>query len=156
VGLGLASFVEPLLSRRLLWGLALGLIVIGYLVIRPVALMTEVDASSDRRAEMFGSEILSAAPGNSILFAKGDRAVFALWYFHYALGKRPDLAVLAEDLLHFDWYQETIHATYPALVVPGPFPWPETLAAANPSRPVCYVHYSDGVDMTCQQPAASP
>ena len=156
IGFAVTEFAGTLHSRRPIWGLALGLIVIGYFVIRPITYLAEVDASGDQQAEMFGKEVLAAAPENSILFAKGDRAVFALWYFHYALGKRSDLAVLAEDLLHFDWYQETIHATYPALVVPGPFPWPETLAAANASRPVCYVRYSDGVDMTCQQPAASP
>jgi hypothetical protein len=156
VGLSLPGFAGSLLPNRPLWRLALGLVVIGYFVIRPAAYLAEVDASSDRRAEMFGDEVLSAAPENSILFARGDRAVFALWYFHFALGERPDLAVLAEDLLHFDWYQETLHGTYPLLVIPGPFPWPETLAAANPSRPVCHVRYSDRVELTCLPAAGSP
>ena len=131
--------------------MALGLIAVGYFVIRPGTYLAQVDASGDRRAETFGREVLLEAPRQAIVFAKGDRAVFTLWYFHFALGERPDLAVVAVDLLHFDWYQETLRATYPSLSVPGPFPWPETLSGANPSRAVCYVRYSDETEMDCSQ-----
>jgi hypothetical protein len=129
---------------------------IAYFVLHPAAYLAELDASADRRAELFGRQILSAAPTNSILFARGDRAVFTLWYFRFALGERPDLAVLAEDLLHFDWYQETLRATYPELVIPGPFPWPETIALANPSRTICYVQYADQTEMECSSPVQPP
>jgi hypothetical protein len=118
--------------------------------------VNSVDASGDRQAEIFGRDSLAAAPENAILFANGDKAVFTLWYFHFALGERPDLAVLAEDLLHFDWYQETLRSTYPWLVVPGPFPWPETLAAAQASRPICYVRYAARLDITCREPTIPP
>lgn len=156
IGLGLAGLAGSLRSHRPVWRLALGVIVIGYFAIRPLTYMVEVDASHDRRAEMFGREVLSAAPEDAIVFTKGDRAVFALWYFHFALAQRSDLSVLAEDLLHFDWYQQTLRATYPSLVVPGPFPWPQSIASANPSRPVCYVQYSDHPEMDCSKPIQSP
>jgi len=64
--------------------------------------------------------------------------------------------VLAEDLLHFDWYQENLRATYPSLVVPGPFPWPEKIALENPSRTICYVQYADQTEMECSQPIDLP
>jgi hypothetical protein len=156
VGLGIAELTRLLDLRLSMWGVALGLIVIGYFVIRPVTYLTQVDASADRRAELFGREALSAAPENAILFVRGDRAIFALWYFHFALGQRPDLAVVAVDLMHFDWYQETLRATYPSLVLPGPFPWPETLAAANASRPACYARYSDRTEIDCSQLSIPP
>jgi hypothetical protein len=79
-----------------------------------------------------------------------------LWYVHFALGERPDLAVVASDLLHFDWYQENLKATYPSLAVPGPFPWPETIIEANPSREACYVQYSDRAEVSCSQPLEPP
>jgi hypothetical protein len=151
IGLGLAGLPGAYRSRLPAWGWALGLIAIGYFAIRPVTYLAQVDASGDRRAETFGREILAAAPENAILFAEGDRAVFTLWYFHYALGERPDLAVLAVDLLHFDWYQENLRLTYPSLVVPGPFPWPATLSDANPSRPACYTRYADRTELDCSQ-----
>jgi hypothetical protein len=111
-----------------------------------------VDASHDRRAETFGREVLSAAPQDAIVFARGDEAVFSLWYFHFALGERPDLIVLAEDLLHFDWYQENLRATYPSLVLPEPFPWPGAIISVNPARAACYARYSARTEMNCSNP----
>jgi hypothetical protein len=149
IGLGIAGLVNELSSRLPKLGLGLSLILMSYFAGRAVTQISEVDASHDHRAESFGKEVLSAVPENAMVFAKGDRAVFALWYFHFALGERSDLAVMASDLLHFDWYQETLQSTYPSLAVPGPFPWPETMALANPSRPVCYVQYVDQTEIEC-------
>ncbi len=98
---------------------------------------------------MFAQEVLSTAPDHALVFAKGDRAVFSLWYFHFALGERRDLAILAEDLLHFDWYRETLQATYPALEISGRFAWPETIGLDNPSRPFCTVEYTTQAEIHC-------
>ena len=133
-------------------GAGISLLLLLTFAMRSVWVIRQVDASGDLEAEAFGREILSAAPQDAIVFAEGDRALFALWYFHFALGERPDLAVLAEDLLHFDWYQENLRQTYPSLNVPGPFPWPGTIADANPARPVCYVWYEARTEMDCSTP----
>jgi hypothetical protein len=156
IGLGIGGLVKGLSRRLPILGLGLGLILISYFVGRSVTQLSEVDASDDFRAESFGREILSTVPENAMIFAKGDRAVFTLWYFHFALSERPDLAVMASDLLHFDWYQENLQSTYPSLAVPGPFPWPGTIAAANPSRPACYVQYADHAEIECAQPLTTP
>lgn len=156
LGLGLAALTPQFIQQSSLMRVYLALLVLGYFAARSITLMSQVDASQDRRAETFGREILSTAPENAILFAKGDRAVFTLWYFHFALGERPDLAVLAEDLLHFDWYQENLRATYSSLAIPGPFPWPETIARANALRAVCYVQFAGRTELYCQQPVISP
>jgi hypothetical protein len=129
---------------------------IGYFISRSFTYLDIVDASHDSRAVNFGQEVLATAPEHALVFATGDEAVFALWYFHFALGQRPDLAVMASDLLHFDWYQETLQSTYPSLVVPGPFPWPETIAAANAARPACYIQYADQTEIHCVEPLTSP
>jgi hypothetical protein len=150
------ELLRALRGRFPRFGLALGVFTVGVFVGQALLRMNQIDASTDLRAESFGKEALAAAPENAVVFAKGDRAVFALWYFHFALGERPDLAVLAEDLLHFDWYQENLHDTYPSLIVPGPFPWPETLMPANPSRPVCYMQYTNRTEIDCQMPVTSP
>lgn len=109
----------------------------------------QVDASQDLRAERFGRQIMSEVPQDALLFARGDRAVFTLWYFHFALKQRPDVIVIAEELLHFDWYLETLGSAYPALTIPVPLPWAETLAAANPQRTICYVQYTDSTEIRC-------
>ena len=156
IGLGTAGLTGRLSQRLPRWGWALGLALLAAFGLRSLAVWVQVDASRDGRAEAFGGEVLASLPQNALVFAKGDQAVFALWYFHFALGERPDLTVFATDLLHFDWYQETLQVTYPALVVPGPFPWPETIVRANPTRAICYVQYSGHPEMDCSKPTASP
>jgi hypothetical protein len=156
MGLGVSGslhrFTGQAFSRRLL----LQLLLLAYLMLRSETAFGKVDASHDRRAESFGREVLRTAPQNAILFAKGDRAIFALWYFHFGLGERPDLAILAVDLLHFDWYQESIRATYPLLKINAPLPWAETIANANPSRAVCSVQYTYKTMMECSEPLLLP
>jgi len=109
-----------------------------------------VDASKDLRAEMFGNQIIYDVPKDALVFVKGDQAIFSLWYFHFALHHRPDLIVVAEELLHFDWYQETLRDTYPFLNIPVPFPWSQNIADANPSHPVCYVEYAEQAEIDCK------
>jgi hypothetical protein len=156
IGSGLAGLVSGLSRRSSRLALSLAVLLVVYFVARPALSWNEVDASEDLRAESFGREVLAAAPENAMIFAKGDEAVFTLWYFHFALGQRPDLVVVANDLLHFDWYQETLRSTYPALVLPGPFPWPETLAFANPSRTACSAQYEDETKLQCVAPRRMP
>ena len=109
-----------------------------------------VDASHDLRAETFGRQVLSQAPRDAIVFAKGDKAIFAMWYFHFALKERPDMAVVATELLGFDWYQQSLQAAYPGLKLPGPFPFAERMAALNPDRPVCFIQYIEEAQIQCR------
>jgi len=156
IGLGISGLAHAISRRFPSLGLILGLLIAGYFVSRSAITFRQVDASQDTRAENFGHEVLSVAPENALVFAKGDQAIFALWYFHFGLGERPDLAVLATDLLHFDWYQETLHASYPSLTLTGPFPYPETISIANPTRAVCYVQYSVQAEIDCFEQGLSP
>lgn len=108
-----------------------------------------VDASQDTRADDFVAQIMVNAPADAIIVAKGDAAVFSLWYGHYALGQRPDLVVLAEDLLGYGWYQETIRRHYPLLDLPPYFPWASAVLASNPQRPYCQVAYDLSGKLSC-------
>ncbi len=65
-------------------------------------------------------------------------------------------SVVAEELLHFDWYLETLRDTYPMLDVPGPLPWAQNVADANPARPVCYVQFTGQEEIDCHDVAGSP
>ncbi len=151
ISLGLTGLIKGLshIRKRLAWVLSPLFFV--YLFVMAVHTFPMVNASHDLRAEDFGNRVLSTAPKAAVLFVEGDRAVFAMWYFHFALHKRPDLAVLATDLLHFDWYQESLRKAYPALVLPGPFPFPSTIVAANPGRAYCYVKYELQTEIVCNE-----
>lgn len=150
IGLAAGHILNLAGAKALKWGT--GMLLAAYFVWGGVSHAAQVDASQDRRAEQFGRQVLSEVPKEALVFAKGDRAVFTLWYFHFALGQRPDVTVIAEELLHFDWYVETLRATYPDLIIPSPLPWVETLTAANPERAPCFVKHADEVTIECAAP----
>ncbi len=113
VGLGLGGLLQPTIAHykgfRVVAAVMFGLLLVGYAVER----WPRVDASQDRRAEQFGAEVMASAPQNALVLAEDDASIFTLWYFHFALRQRPDLVVMAQDLLHFAWYDDTLRATYP-------------------------------------------
>jgi hypothetical protein len=149
LGLGVGELAALVSKRSPALAMGLSLLILGLVLIRSLSHFQQMDASQDSRAEDFARQVLTDAPREAILFAEGDGAIFALWYFHYALHERPDLVVIAKDLVTYDWYQETLKATYPTLSLPGPIVFPETIARANPNRPVCQVKYSGQVEMEC-------
>lgn len=146
IGLGAEGLMElaPQKSR-----LALGVFFILYLFLMAGTHWRQVDASQDLRAETFGKKVLAQSPEHAMVFAKGDKSIFTMWYFHFALHKRPDLVVVATDLLRFDWYLESLRMTYPELKLPGLFPFAEVMMAENPERPVCFIEYLHAAQIEC-------
>ncbi len=129
----------------------IGLICIVYLALLAASHWTKVDASHDLRAEAFGRRVLSDAPSHAILFAEDDRTVFTLWYFNYGLRIRPDVIVLADSLLPFDWYRENLRHVYPELALPETTPdtWLSAILQANPDRHACYPSYLEA-NLICE------
>jgi hypothetical protein len=113
---------------------------------------SQVDAAHDMRAEQFGLHEMKILPERAIVMADGDRAVFTLWYFHFALKQRPDLVILASDMLAMDWYRENMQRTYPQLNWTGDVFRVESFAAHNIDHPICYVSYWDRNETSCNTP----
>jgi hypothetical protein len=86
----------------------------------------------------YAEMVLDGAPRGGVLVASGDAATFALWYARYALGRRPDVAVLNEDLLAHAWYREHVGALHRDVVVPplraADVSTIDLLSTANPGR----------------------
>jgi hypothetical protein len=139
IGLGLGE-VALLLDKHNRWG---RLIVNGILVVLVLwmAVMNypKLDLSRDQRAEQFEKAVFAALPPQAIVVAKGDEALFSLWYYHFVLKGRPDIAVLADGLLSFPWYIDVLHDTYPTLSISPGAVSPDAVAQANPTRPTCEV-----------------
>ncbi len=155
IGAGVLRLSEAVSVR---WPRAAGWIGIFFLLFmswQAVMNWPQVDASADMRAEEFGEQVLTTVPADALLFAEGDQAVFALWYFHFSLGQRPDLAVVASDLLHFPWYLASLQKAYPELKIPGDYPFRQTLAVANPDRPACTVRFERWTQLYCQPAVGS-
>ncbi len=152
MGIGVGRLVDLIARRWRFISVGFGTAVLLVLFIQAGLHWSHVDASGDSRAETFGKDVLSIAPQDAIVFAKGDQAIFSLWYFHYALHNRPDLVVIASDLLQFDWYLQTLRSIYPAMDLSEPFPFPETVIVLNPDRYVCYAEYSQIPEINCVPP----
>jgi hypothetical protein len=119
-----------------------------------LATAPRVDASQDQRASRFAAEVLAAAPARALVVTSTDRDTFPLWYYHFAQGERPDIAIVVGPLLQFDWYRANLRAVYPALRVPET-PVGEhvaALAAANPARPLCRTAPDATSPLVCAPP----
>ncbi len=66
----------------------------------------------------YGLNVLNSLPPNSVLFAKGDTAIFPLWYFQYVEGRRMDVAVIGVDGLPMEWVRHNMVRLHPWLSVP--------------------------------------
>jgi hypothetical protein len=149
IGTGLGGLMEAASKRLNIPGVLVSIILIFALLVQARSHWSQVDAAHDLRAESFGKSVLSIAPERAIVFAQGDEAIFTIWYYQYGERKRPDLAIVANDLLGFSWYLHTLQSTYPDLNLPIPFPFAETIVAANPGRPICHIQYIQASVINC-------
>jgi hypothetical protein len=158
-GLGCATLLEQIAGKPWRnWGLpvVIGLLAILILVNTGIN-YTSVDASDARVAETFVETVFAAAPDDAIIFTLEDRDTFALWYHHYALGERQDVAVLVQPHLSYAWYQRTLENVYPDLILPdGGALSPEIFKELN-RRPVCRVEIEkwDFLCPTCAEAKGS-
>jgi len=74
-----------------------------------------MDTSSDREAYTFADNLLGAAAPDALIVSDGGAQTFSLWYLRYGLGKRPDVAVVDQNLLAFDWYRTDLARRLPEL-----------------------------------------
>jgi len=152
IGLGVASILEFVESQAWRPGMipvtaSLILLVFG---INAFGNYPDVDASQDTRAVDFAAHVLENAPKDAILFVHAGEDIFTLRYYVYALGQRPDLALLSGALVD-DWYREIMRQTYPTLQIPEKDCYnclARDIIALNP-RPACDVFYDAKEILVC-------
>lgn len=151
IGLGIGGLLDKKAAQNRIVKYGVAILFACLLVVLITVRWPQVDASQDARAEKFGSRAMEIIPPNGIVFVKSDRAIFALWYYHYALHLRSDISVVAPDLLHFTWYSDTLRSTYPSITWPDDILWQETIIEANPQRPICTASYVDLDEISCEK-----
>lgn len=105
IGLGLSAALDKLNSTFGNYGVWLMLTALAiFFTYSLVTAWPRLSLKEDHQAEQFGQAMLTAAPPGALLLSADDRATFTLWYFQYALNRRPDVLVVDQDLLAFDWY----------------------------------------------------
>jgi hypothetical protein len=138
IGLGGRWLVERAFESGTSLGIAAFALFAAFFVLRGFLAIPRMDLSEDHRAEEFGRAILEAAPAEAIVLSGGDESTFALWYFHYAYGLRPDVAVVSRDLLSEGWYRDVLQSRYSELAIPADHS-ARGFVQANPGRSVCRV-----------------
>ncbi len=108
--LDLLRLVEPSLRGA---GLAWALLI---LPLTSAALnFPAMSLRDDRAALDFAEGALSQAAPSALILVDDDRHTFALWYARYALGRRPDVAIVNVNLLNYNWYQASLAQAHPGL-----------------------------------------
>lgn len=87
----------------------------------------------------FAEHILHSSPPNAVLITSGDPEIFALWYFHFVEGQRPDVILVDDQLFAFDWYRERLQVLYPDLQGLARDDVPAFRTVNARQRPVCAV-----------------
>ena len=155
LGLGVGNLLDEInrLDHKN-WLLPLaGVLTLGVVLFNTRLLYPQVDASQDTRAEVFAQAVMENAPPGAIIFNNDDEDIFALRYYTYALGQRPDIAVFS-GALQYGWYREVMRATYPDLIIPGVgddcFTCARSALIAANDRPICETFPYDDEVLVCQ------
>ena len=136
IGLGIGSVIEKLPPNPVWLKPILMSISIAIIGLQAIQMIPKMDMSNDHTAEQYAQTVLENLPMNAIVMTKGDEALFALWYFHYVKGQRPDVAVVSNELLVQPWYHYVLKSTYPTLNIPND-PEPQGIADINAEHPLC-------------------
>ncbi|RJP53590.1 MAG: DUF2723 domain-containing protein [Anaerolineaceae bacterium] len=116
------------------------------ILLRIPFVFSSVDASQDLRAQDFIKRAMQEIPRNSLVFVEGDEQIFSLWYAQFGLNQRLDMVVVAQGLLPYPWYQDTLRDTYADINMPQANALqPAELVVANPGRAVCHILHAEPI-----------
>jgi hypothetical protein len=65
----------------------------------------------------YAETTLNNSEKDAIIFPGTDGETFALWYYQYGLGIRPDVKIISKGLLQYPWYREQLKKIYPGYLV---------------------------------------
>lgn len=98
-------------------GWLLGILIFAHIAVTFPARYSQFAIQHDDLARYAQSTLTAAAPGERV-YPATDGETFALWYYQYAEGLRPDVSVISRGLLRYDWYRDSLERLYPGA---GPF-----------------------------------
>jgi transmembrane protein TMEM260 (protein O-mannosyltransferase) len=77
-----------------------------------------VSQRGNRFAEHLGRTVLASLPARAVLFVQGDLFHNALQYLTWVERLRPDVTVVAQELMTYDWYLRRLRRQHPDLLPP--------------------------------------
>ena len=91
--------------------------------------MAKQNISQDNEAYDFAQRTLQIVEPGALIITDDDPHTFSLWYGRYALGWRPDVAIINVNLLPLAWYRQNLRQTHAQLVLVDPANRPITTLA---------------------------
>ncbi len=96
----------------------------------------EVSLRDEHTAQAYVEGVFQTVENNAVILADEDRYVFALTYYRLVEQPQSDVTILAEGLLSFDWYRDTLQHNGERLDWPATARLADAIAAELPYRPV--------------------
>ncbi|XP_078426756.1 transmembrane protein 260 isoform X2 [Cetorhinus maximus] len=77
------------------------------------------DQSNNDVVERFARNLLGSMPTNATILVRGDLPGNSLRYLHYCEGQRPDLSLVDQEMMTYDWYLPKLAKHLPHVHFPG-------------------------------------
>ncbi|XP_064367953.1 protein O-mannosyl-transferase TMEM260 isoform X4 [Dromaius novaehollandiae] len=77
------------------------------------------DQSSNYVVDNFARNLLSSMPTGAVILLRGDLPGNALRYIHYCEGMRPDITLVDQEMMTYEWYLPKLAKHLPGIYFPG-------------------------------------
>ncbi|KAM9381289.1 protein O-mannosyl-transferase TMEM260 [Phaethornis superciliosus] len=77
------------------------------------------DQSNNYVVDKFAKNLLSSMPTDAVVLLRGDLPGNALRYLHYCEGMRPDLTLVDQEMMTYEWYLPKLAKHLPGVYFPG-------------------------------------
>ena len=122
VGSGALVRASSRLGGRRRWRIVPVAAAAGILVAMAAGRISTVAPRADARGRddgyRYARDALAVLPPDALVLSHGDGRTFSLWYATTVLASRPDVVILYDNLLGWDWYRRLLHRAHPHLALP--------------------------------------
>ncbi|XP_072721301.1 protein O-mannosyl-transferase TMEM260 isoform X5 [Ciconia boyciana] len=77
------------------------------------------DQSNNYVVDKFARNLLSSMPMGAVILLRGDLPGNALRYVHYCEGMRPDITLVDQEMMTYEWYLSKLAKHLPGVYFPG-------------------------------------
>uniref|UniRef100_A0A8C0B5Z8 Transmembrane protein 260 n=1 Tax=Buteo japonicus TaxID=224669 RepID=A0A8C0B5Z8_9AVES len=77
------------------------------------------DQSNNYVVDKFARNLLSSMPTGAVILLRGDLPGNALRYVHYCEGMRPDITLVDQEMMTYEWYLPKLAKHLPGVYFPG-------------------------------------
>ncbi len=113
IGFGVAT----LLPRLRTWWSPAPALLCGAAILAPVCLHGSlVDQRGNTFCRDLGTALLGSVPANGVLFTRGDLLTNTVTYLQVVEGARPDVILIDQELMTYDWYIRGLRSRHPGLL----------------------------------------